>query len=67
MVLWIFWLAAAMKVTFCFGSKLMVSVFPSGVVIFAPASCIISHAAAMSVVRSFPRMSMKASVVPSAT
>ena len=60
-------LAVAMKDTFWVGVRGTFISFPLGVSIMAPASFIMRWAAAMSVTLSLPRMSMKASVVPSAT
>jgi len=60
-------LPVAMKAVFSVGLRGFVNGVFCGVVIVALASWMMSVAAAMSVVRSLPRMSMKASVVPSAT
>ena len=57
----------AMKATFSVGLRGFFRGVFWGVVIVAPASWMMSVDAAMSVVRSLPLMSMKASVVPSAT
>ena len=67
MVWWRFGFAVAMKATFSLGLRGFVRRVSCGVVIMALASWIMRVAAAMSVVRSLPLMSMKASVVPSAT
>jgi len=66
MVCWSFVFAVAMNATVSVGLNGLVKGVFWGVVMVAPASCMIRVAAAMSVVRSLPRMSMKASVVPSA-
>jgi len=57
----------AMKDNLCVGVSGASSFLPSEVVTMPPASATMSRAAAVSVTRSLPLMSTKASVVPSAT
>lgn len=67
MVRWRLAFPAAMNFTVSVGLSGLVRGVFSGVVMVAPASWMMRVAAAMSVVRSLPRRSMNASVVPSAT